>query len=715
MARVGPSYIVGSSDNRRHLDHHHHHHGAPASFEPRSIRVGDILRGGGDDGDTYRVTRTLGQGAYGEVFVVESSLDHKLYCLKRVPLRDVGNRQQVQVKQEVHLMEALKGHPNIVWHKESFVTPDDAICIVMEYCSSGDLGVHIHNMWSAGGPLSPALEDTATNWLIQLCLALQAMHSQKVLHRDMKTENVFLLKPAGPASDGCLVLKLGDFGVSKMLEGPSSNPSLGRAALASTMIGTPVYMSPEIYKGKPYSYESDVWGLGCILYEILHGRYAFEGDTLQGLALKIMQGQYGRMTCSRGMQDLIVLMLSDSTKHRPSLQAILTLPAVRSRIAATVAGVCSCIKSHSGARGAQEAYRTLVGQLDAMGLRRVVEPSVNTGPQSQDDMIQELQLAEEEKRQTEQELKDLQLKLYSSRPGRPDFRGPWEGMRRARSESRDRDRALEPVPHRPHRRGNSKDRQDVAGLTYLLEYDHISKENLANPFKPVHHPVVNSPHGLRMVVPPIDRRCRPGGGEGMEDYPATARDPRPSVHELGMVYRSTSFTTYYGAGSISRESATTESGAPLDPDTYIVASKGTPEAGQARRPRGHEAVPVLPRSRLRAASVDPLPSVNRGSPTKVSRQRRLLHSLEEEGEAGGDEDERRRKEVNSILRRMHRMRMALRKQNMEIQMRQYSLRGGEAGEESPADFITGGMAHPRGEFESSKARGREKGSSSCGR
>ena len=87
--------------------------------------------------------------------------------------------------------------------------------------------------------------------LLQMALAIHYMHENKVLHRDIKTQNIFLL------GNGRLVL--GDLGISKVLD--------GTAAFAKTQIGTPYYMSPELFKNSPYNHKSDVWALGCVLCE----------------------------------------------------------------------------------------------------------------------------------------------------------------------------------------------------------------------------------------------------------------------------------------------------------------------------------------------------------------------------------------------------------------------------------------------------------------
>jgi len=89
-------------------------------------------------------------------------------------------------------------------------------------------------------------------WFVQVALALKYTHSRRILHRDIKASNVYL------SAGNCI--KLGDFGVSKALQGTLES--------ALTIIGTPYYMSPEVYKGNSYTLKSDIWGLGCFLYEL---------------------------------------------------------------------------------------------------------------------------------------------------------------------------------------------------------------------------------------------------------------------------------------------------------------------------------------------------------------------------------------------------------------------------------------------------------------
>lgn len=104
-----------------------------------------------------------------------------------------------------------------------------------------------------------------------MALALFYLHERKILHRDMKTQNIFLKN--GKVRFLYLYhfyfqIRLGDFGIAKVLENTKD--------FANTCIGTPYYMSPELFKNKPYSYKSDVWALGCVLYEMCNLRHAFD-------------------------------------------------------------------------------------------------------------------------------------------------------------------------------------------------------------------------------------------------------------------------------------------------------------------------------------------------------------------------------------------------------------------------------------------------------
>ena len=133
----------------------------------------------------------------------------------------------------------------------------------------GDLAYHVKKMRLKSEHFG---EETIMQWFVQLCMSLEYIHKRKILHRDLKSQNIFLTRNN--------TLKLGDFGISKVLENTND--------LAFSVLGTPYYMSPEVCQRKPYNYTSDVWSLGCILYEMCTLQHAFSGENLLGLVFKIV-------------------------------------------------------------------------------------------------------------------------------------------------------------------------------------------------------------------------------------------------------------------------------------------------------------------------------------------------------------------------------------------------------------------------------------------
>ena len=119
-------------------------------------------------------------------------------------------------------------------HKHTFIEKG-VLIIIMEFCEYGDLAYHIRKKKAKNEKFT---ESEIMNWFVQLCLSLEYVHSRKILHRDLKTQNIFLTADNN--------VKLGDFGISKVLESTSDH--------AMTVQGTPYYMSPEVCQNKPYTY-----------------------------------------------------------------------------------------------------------------------------------------------------------------------------------------------------------------------------------------------------------------------------------------------------------------------------------------------------------------------------------------------------------------------------------------------------------------------------
>ncbi|KAM9813356.1 LOW QUALITY PROTEIN: serine/threonine-protein kinase Nek4 [Neosynchiropus ocellatus] len=184
----------------------------------------------------------------------------------------------------------------------------------MGFCEAGDL---YHRLKEQKGEL--LLERQVVEWFVQIAMALQYLHERNILHRDLKTQNIFLTKNN--------IIKVGDLGIARVLENQND--------MASTLIGTPYYMSPELFSNKPYNHKSDVWALGCCLYEMSTLRHAFNAKDMNSLVYRIVQGKLPQMPSCYDPQlgDLIKRMLCKSPEDRPEVKVILRQPYIKRQIA----------------------------------------------------------------------------------------------------------------------------------------------------------------------------------------------------------------------------------------------------------------------------------------------------------------------------------------------------------------------------------------------
>ncbi|XP_065829595.1 serine/threonine-protein kinase Nek4-like isoform X2 [Oscarella lobularis] len=253
--------------------------------------------------DAYRVLRKIGEGSYGDVYLIEHIDKKKEFVVKQIELGDASEKERKAAEQEASLLSRLK-HPNIVAYQESFQDERGILHIVMAYCDGGDLQTRLKAR--KGRPLS---ERQIMEWFVQIALALQYLHDQNILHRDLKTQNIFLNKRD--------IVKVGDLGIARILESP--------ADMATTLIGTPYYMSPELFSNQPYNYKSDVWSLGCVVYEMTTLKHAFSARNMSGLVFRILRGKIPPMPTQYSLElcELIQAMLSQSPAKRPSINRIL--------------------------------------------------------------------------------------------------------------------------------------------------------------------------------------------------------------------------------------------------------------------------------------------------------------------------------------------------------------------------------------------------------
>ncbi|NXK03868.1 NEK5 kinase, partial [Herpetotheres cachinnans] len=256
--------------------------------------------------DKYEIIKKIGEGSFGKIFLAKTKVDNEQCVIKEINLTKMPVKEKEASQKEVTLLAKMK-HANIVTFYAS-LQEKNKLYIVMEYCDGGDLMKRI-NMQH--GVLFD--EDQILSWFVQISLGLKHMHDKKILHRDVKAENIFL-------SNNGKVAKLGDFGIARQLNSTME--------FAHTCVGTPYYLSPEICENRPYNNKTDIWSLGCVLYELCALKHPFEGNSLHQLVLKICRGRFHPVSPSYSydLRILISQLFKISPRDRPSINSILRKP-----------------------------------------------------------------------------------------------------------------------------------------------------------------------------------------------------------------------------------------------------------------------------------------------------------------------------------------------------------------------------------------------------
>ena len=251
----------------------------------------------------YKIIRILGKGNYASAYLVSKSTYgiNQNYVIKQIPLEDLSPSEKEEVKKEAELLSKINSD-FVVKYFDSF-EENNFLNIVMEYCEGGDLEQLIKERYKI-----PLNDNFIWKLFIQIVIGLAELHNKKILHRDLKTSNIFLTKNYD--------IKIGDLGVAKML---SKND------FAKTVIGTPYYLSPEICKEKPYNEKSDIWALGCVLYELCTFNHPFESTNQAALINKILKENPKPIpyTFDYYFNEIVKKLLQKNMDKRPSCKLIL--------------------------------------------------------------------------------------------------------------------------------------------------------------------------------------------------------------------------------------------------------------------------------------------------------------------------------------------------------------------------------------------------------
>jgi NIMA (never in mitosis gene a)-related kinase len=240
----------------------------------------------------YRKIKVLGKGSYGSALLVELKANPiKKFVVKEIAIGHLKPAEQKAAKSEADVLHQMS-HSNITMYVESFVE-GSKLYIVMEHADGGDLTAAIQRRKQLSKRYP---EEELMRIFVQICLALKHVHDQNILHRDLKSQNIFLTQQG--------VVKLGDFGIAKVLDSSGDQ--------ARTQIGTPYYLSPEICENKPYGSKSDVWSLGVVLYELATLEMPFQAQSLPALVMRICGSEpsYSKIqaTYSSALVDLVSVL-----------------------------------------------------------------------------------------------------------------------------------------------------------------------------------------------------------------------------------------------------------------------------------------------------------------------------------------------------------------------------------------------------------------------
>ena len=297
--------------------------------------------------ENYEFIKNIGQGMCGSVCKARHILENKFYAIKKLNFRDISEKERMNIETEVQFLKELK-HPNIVAYKDSFIDKDDNFNIVTSFCEGGDMYNKIFKQKNDYFD-----ENIILNWLVQLLLGLSYIHDKKIIHRDIKTQNIFIQNEH--------ILCIGDFGIAKIYNQTQTQTM-------TKIIGTPFYMSPESFKQtKKYSFKGDIWSLGCCIFEMCNFKHAFEGKSFPAVSVKVSEGKRAQLNpkYSSDLKKIVDSMLNLIPKNRPTIAYILERPFMKVKVGEYISDYINNCQKYGGTA---EHIKILMEQADKFGI-----------------------------------------------------------------------------------------------------------------------------------------------------------------------------------------------------------------------------------------------------------------------------------------------------------------------------------------------------------
>ena len=283
--------------------------------------------------DDFEILQVLGEGSFGYIAKVKSLLNHKIYAMKKIDLSKIKEDKVIKLMENETKVLADLDNPLVVKYYKSF-KEDGALFIIMEFMDNGDIGGILKASKTLDKPIP---EEKIYDIFIQSMKGLTYIHSKNLIHRDIKPDNLFI------TVDG--TVKLGDFGVSAALENQNNNDDnknnfaninelnqnknkmIGAVKSNNTVVGTPLYMSPEMLNYLKYDLKTDVYSMGVTFFIICFWDFPRKPVMDMNLEIKIndMPIQHNENYYSKELVDIIFKMIEKDKNKRPTSEEALNM------------------------------------------------------------------------------------------------------------------------------------------------------------------------------------------------------------------------------------------------------------------------------------------------------------------------------------------------------------------------------------------------------
>lgn len=248
--------------------------------------------------DNYNIIKFLNKGSYGKIYLVEKKKSKNKYALKSISIKNINRYNKVSILNEIKIL--LVNNNEFLLKCYDLFIHENNLCIITDFIDNGDL----ENLIKKKPSLS---KDEITKIFLKICVGINSLHKNDIVHRDIKPANILLTK------DGDI--RICDFGIAK---------HLGFSKITNTVIGTPYFMSPEQMNEHYYDFKVDVWGIGCVLYELLYKKHPFNAKSMWELKENIkLKNPLQNIVFNSNIERLLIDFFDKNKHARPDLDTFL--------------------------------------------------------------------------------------------------------------------------------------------------------------------------------------------------------------------------------------------------------------------------------------------------------------------------------------------------------------------------------------------------------